>query len=110
LCCHKYSHNLSDPAGSAISWDGHFNTQVEGEVFATVIDLVLNCAGFIYIGAWLPFGSYNVPELGIDVWKLVVLFIGILALRRIPALLLIYKAVPEIKSWREALFSGHFGE
>lgn len=119
--CHKEQNDLTVYVGSAISWDGHFNTQVEdkdkdkdngkgeGEVFATVIDLVLNCAGFIYIGAWLPFGSYNTPELGIEVWKLVVLSIGILALRRIPALLLIYKVVPEIKSWREALFSGHFG-
>jgi hypothetical protein len=49
------------------------------------------------------------PELGIEPWKLVVLFIAILILRRIPALLLIYKFVPEIETWREALFSGHFG-
>ncbi|KAF5389437.1 hypothetical protein D9757_004298 [Collybiopsis confluens] len=37
-------------AGSAMSWDGHFNEQTEGEVFASVIDLVLNCSCFIYIG------------------------------------------------------------
>jgi sodium/hydrogen antiporter len=95
--------------GSAIAWDGHFGTQVHGEIFATVIDLVLNCACFIYIGAWLPFNSYHLPELSIYFWKLVVLLIAVIALRRIPVLLLIYKTVPEIASWREALFSGHFG-
>ncbi|KAK7685328.1 hypothetical protein QCA50_011692 [Cerrena zonata] len=96
-------------AGSAISWDGHFNTQVENLVFSSVIDLVLNCGCFVYIGAWLPFSEFNSPELGIEVWKLVVLFIAILALRRIPPLLLLYKWVPEINGWKEALFSGHFG-
>ncbi|KAI0070725.1 Sodium/hydrogen exchanger [Panus rudis PR-1116 ss-1] len=96
-------------AGSAISWDGHFNIQIENEVFSSVIDLVLNCGCFVYIGAWLPFDAFNSPELGIVPWKLVVLFIAILALRRIPAMLLLYRWVPEISGWKEALFSGHFG-
>ncbi|KAK0216132.1 Sodium/hydrogen exchanger [Armillaria fumosa] len=96
-------------AGNAISWDGHFNTQTEDEIFVSVIDLVLNCACFVYIGAWLPFDAFNSPELGIAPWRLVVLFIAILALRRIPSILLLYKWIPEIRTWREALFSGHFG-
>ncbi|KAI0779988.1 Sodium/hydrogen exchanger family-domain-containing protein [Fomes fomentarius] len=97
-------------AGSAISWDGYFNTQIEDEVFSSVIDLVLNCATFVYIGAWMPFNMFNAIDLGITPWRLVVSFIAILALRRIPPLLLLYKWVPEIANWREALFSGHFGE
>lgn len=96
--------------GSAISWDGHFNAQVENEVFSAVIDLVLNCAAFIYIGAWMPFSQFNIPELGIAPWKLVVLFLSILVLRRIPCMLVLYKWIPEITTWREALFSGHFGK
>ncbi|KAJ3794738.1 Sodium/hydrogen exchanger family-domain-containing protein [Lentinula aff. detonsa] len=96
-------------AGSAMSWDGHFNEQTEGEVFASVIDLVLNCACFIYIGAWLPFKDFNIPSLGIEPWRLIVLFISITFLRRIPPMMLLYKWIPEIDSWQEALFSGHFG-
>ncbi|KIJ67909.1 hypothetical protein HYDPIDRAFT_37494 [Hydnomerulius pinastri MD-312] len=96
-------------AGSAISWDGHFNMQTEDDVFSSVIDYVLNCGCFIYIGAWLPFSSYNLPDLGLSPWRLVILLIAILILRRIPPLLLLYRFVPEIASWREALFSGHFG-
>jgi len=34
---------------------------------------------------------------------------GIMALRRIPAILVLYRWIPEIESWRQALFSGHFG-
>ncbi|EIM81253.1 uncharacterized protein STEHIDRAFT_134870 [Stereum hirsutum FP-91666 SS1] len=96
-------------AGSAVSWDGHFNTQVEDELFSSIIDLVLNCAAFIYIGAWLPFEQFNATDLGLQPWRLLVLFLVILTLRRIPALLLLYRWVPEIRNWREALFSGHFG-
>ncbi|KAF8519669.1 Sodium/hydrogen exchanger family-domain-containing protein [Gautieria morchelliformis] len=96
-------------AGTAISWDGHFTAQTENAIFSSVIDLVLNCGAFIYIGAWLPFASYNSPELGITPWRLVVLFLCLLALRRLPSLLILYKWVPDIRDWREAVFAGHFG-
>jgi NhaP-type Na+/H+ or K+/H+ antiporter len=95
--------------GSAISWDGEFNVHTEGESFSTVVDLLLNCGCFVYIGAWLPFKSFTMPELGITPWRLMTLTGGILFLRRIPAILTLYKWIPEIASWREALFSGHFG-
>lgn len=42
-------------------------------------------------------------------WRLVVLFLFILAFRRIPALLFLYTWIPAIETWREALFTGHFG-
>jgi NhaP-type Na+/H+ or K+/H+ antiporter len=96
-------------AGCAISWDPHFNIQIADDSFPSVIDYIVNCGCFIYIGAWLPFGSYNSPELGLTPWRLVVLMISILVLRRIPFLLLLYKWVPEIPSWKDALFCGHFG-
>ncbi|KAM5543223.1 hypothetical protein V8D89_003097 [Ganoderma adspersum] len=95
-------------AGSAINWDGHFRTATHDQIFFTVIDLLLNCGCFVYIGAWMPFSMFNAPELGITPWRLVVLVIAVLLLRRIPPLLLLYKRVPEISSWRDALFTGHF--
>jgi len=98
------------PTGSAISWDGEFNTHTEGEVFSSVIDLVLNCACFVYIGAWIPFNAFTIDSLGVTPWRLIILTGGILVLRRIPAILALYRWIPEITSWREALFSGHFGE
>jgi len=106
----KIHSDSSFPTGSAISWDGDFNTHTEGEVFASVIDLVLNCACFVYIGAWIPFNSFTIDNLGITPWRLAILTGGIMVLRRIPAILALYKWIPEITSWREALFSGHFGK
>ncbi|KAH9176599.1 Sodium/hydrogen exchanger family-domain-containing protein [Lactarius sanguifluus] len=96
-------------AGCAISWDGHFKEQTEHDSFSSVLDLVLNCACFIYIGAWLPFDKFRISEIGVTPWRLVVLVLIILALRRIPSLLLLYKLIPEVKNVREALFCGHFG-
>lgn len=75
-----------------------------------MLDLVLNCGCFVYIGAWMPFNLFNSPELGITPWRLVVLFVAIMFLRRIPPLLMLYRWVPEISGWREALFCGHFGK
>ncbi|CAK5263608.1 unnamed protein product [Mycena citricolor] len=96
-------------AGSAISWDGRFNDVTEDEIFWPVIDLVLNCACFVYIGAWIPFGSFDGPALGITPWRLRALLIAVIIVRRIPAVLMLYHWVPEIEGWREALFAGHFG-
>lgn len=96
-------------AGSAISWDGEFKIEAGDGTFATVIDSLLNIAAFIYIGAWLPFQSYNTPELSIEPWRLVVLFLLIALFRRLPFLLMVYKWVPDIKNWKEAAFAGHFG-
>ena len=100
---------LSLCVGSAISWDGHFNQQTENDSFSSVLDLVLNCVCFIYIGAWLPFDQFHISEIGITPWRLAILMLIILALRRIPSLLLLYKLIPEVADWREALFCGHFG-
>jgi len=96
-------------AGNAVSWDGHFNLETEDDFFAAILDLVLNCAGFIYIGTWIPFGDFNLPSVGITPGRLVALGFCILFMRRIPVVLLLYKFVPRIQDWREALFCGHFG-
>lgn len=95
--------------GNAISWDETFNHQTEDESFASVIDLLLNCACFVYIGAWLPFAKFDTPELYITPWRLVVLFLAIMFLRRLPSMLVLYRWIPEIKTLKQALFSGHFG-
>lgn len=102
--------------GSAINWNGEFKEGTKDDAFSSVIDLVLNCICFIYIGAWLPFDQFDIPELGITPWRLVLLMVVILALRRIPFLLLLYKFLPEesnwrkeVLNWREALFCGYFG-
>ncbi|KAL0065331.1 hypothetical protein AAF712_007671 [Marasmius tenuissimus] len=95
--------------GAAFAWDGFFNKQTEEAVFSSVIDLLFNIAAFIFVGAWMPFSSFQDPELNLSVWRLVVIAILVLLFRRLPIMLALYKWIPDVKTFREALFSGHFG-
>lgn len=42
-------------------------------------------------------------------WRLFVLAILVLLLRRLPVVLALYKFIPAIRTWREAVFTGWFG-
>ncbi len=95
--------------GTAFSWDGFFNKQTEASVFSSVVDLLLNTAAFVYVGAWMPFDSFSDPTLSLSIWRLICIAILILMLRRLPIILGLFKWIPDIKSFREALFCGHFG-
>lgn len=95
--------------GCAFAWDGFFNKATEDAEFSNVIDLLFNCAAFIYIGAIIPFDSFNDPRIYITWWRLLVFAILVLILRRLPAILALYRWIPDIKTFREALFTGWFG-
>lgn len=45
----------------------------------------------------------------ITLWRLFVLAILVLLLRRLPVVLALYKFIPAIRTWREAVFTGWFG-
>jgi NhaP-type Na+/H+ or K+/H+ antiporter len=51
----------------------------------------------------------NAPEITVVPWRLVVIAILILVFRRIPIMLALKPIIPDIRTWREALFCGHFG-
>ena len=51
----------------------------------------------------------NSPLLTIVPWRLVCISILVLLFRRIPIMLALKPIIPDVKSWREALFCGHFG-
>ncbi|ODO10668.1 hypothetical protein I350_01265 [Cryptococcus amylolentus CBS 6273] len=96
--------------GCAFAWDGFFNKATEDAVFSNVIDLLFNCAAFIYIGAIIPFSDFNNPDVStLRVWRLVVLALLVLLVRRLPAMIACYKFIPDIKTFREAMFTGWFG-
>ncbi|PRT53232.1 Na(+)/H(+) antiporter [Wickerhamiella sorbophila] len=96
-------------AGTAFSWDGWFAKQTEESHVSNVIDVLLNTAYFIYFGAIVPWNYFNHADIGLRAWKLVLLAIIVLVVRRLPIMLLIKPVIPDIKTWREALFCGHFG-
>ncbi|KAG9315963.1 Sodium/hydrogen exchanger family-domain-containing protein [Chiua virens] len=95
--------------GTAFAWDGFFNRQTEEAVFSSVIDLLFNVASFVYVGAWMPFDSFNNETLTLHVGRLIAIAVLILLLKRLPIMVALYKFIPDVKTFREALFSGHFG-
>ena len=95
--------------GTAFAWDGFFNKQTEESVFSSVIDLLFNIAAFVFVGAWMPFNDFSNETLTLSVWRLLVIGILVLILRRLPVIVGLYKFIPDIKTFREAVFSGHFG-
>lgn len=95
--------------GVGFSNDGWFTEKTEESHVSNVIDLLLNLAYFVYFGSIIPWEDYNAPDIGLTPWRLVVIAILVILFRRIPIMLLLKPIIPDVKTWREALFAGHFG-
>lgn len=95
--------------GVGFSNDGWFTNKTEESHVSNVIDLLLNLAYFVYFGTIIPWEQYNNAELGLTAWKLVVIALFVIFFRRIPIMMALKPVIPDIKTWREALFAGHFG-
>ncbi|KAK7192199.1 Na(+) H(+) antiporter 2 [Paraphaeosphaeria sporulosa] len=95
--------------GVGFSNDGWFLEKTEESHVSNVIDLLINLAFFVYFGTIIPWEQFNSDVLGITPWRLVVLGLLVLFFRRIPIMLALKPLIPDIKTWREALFAGHFG-
>ncbi|KAI9867825.1 MAG: hypothetical protein M1813_007647 [Trichoglossum hirsutum] len=96
-------------AGVGFSNDGWFLEKTEESHVSNVIDLLLNLAYFVYFGSIIPWSQFNIPEMGVTPWRLVVIAIFVVLFRRIPIMLMLKPLIPDIKTWRESLFAGHFG-
>ncbi|KAB5570264.1 Na+/H+ antiporter nha1 [Coniochaeta sp. 2T2.1] len=95
--------------GVGFSNDGWFTQKTEESHVSNVIDLLINLAYFVYFGTIIPWEQFNSPLLPLSAWRLVVLAIFVLLFRRIPVMMALKPLIPDIKTWREALFAGHFG-
>jgi sodium/hydrogen antiporter len=96
-------------AGVGFSNDGWFTERTEESHVSNVIDLLINLAYFVYLGTIIPWAQYNAPDHGLTPWRLVVIAILVIFFRRIPIMLACKPFIPDLKTWREALFAGHFG-
>ncbi|KIV93954.1 sodium/hydrogen antiporter [Exophiala mesophila] len=96
-------------AGVGFSNDGWFTEKTEESHVSNVIDLLINLAYFVYFGTIIPWEQYNSPAHGMVPWRLVVIALFVLLFRRIPIMLALKPFIPDVKTWREALFAGHFG-
>lgn len=95
--------------GVGFSNDGWFTNKTEESHVSNVIDLLINLAYFVYFGTIIPWEQYNSAALGLTPWRLVVIAVFVIFFRRIPIMLALKPLIPDIKTWREALFAGHFG-
>lgn len=96
-------------AGVGFSNDGWFGEKTEESHVSNVIDLLLNLTYFVYLGTIIPWEQFNSGIEGLEAWRLVIIAIFVLFFRRIPIMLALKPFIPDIKTWREALFAGHFG-
>ncbi|GAA5913902.1 hypothetical protein JCM6882_004391 [Rhodosporidiobolus microsporus] len=95
--------------GTAFAWDDWFTESIEESNFSSTIDLLANCAIFIYLGATMPFNAWDNEYTTLSPWRLILLCLGILTLRRLPGIYALQWWIPDIKTRREAVFAGHFG-
>ncbi|TKX22052.1 putative Na(+)/H(+) antiporter [Elsinoe australis] len=96
--------------GVGFSNDGWFTEKTEESHVSNVIDLLINLAFFVYFGTIIPWEQFDAERiLGLTAWRLVVVALLVLFFRRIPIMLALKPIIPDIKTWREALFCGHFG-
>ncbi|KAG0295836.1 hypothetical protein BGZ96_010849 [Linnemannia gamsii] len=96
-------------AGNVFAWDDWFSNEIAEAHIQEIIDMLLNLACFIYIGASIPFSSFNDASLGLSVWRLIVLAIVILLLRRLPFVVAMKPLIPALTTYRDAAFAGWFG-
>ncbi|KAE8221759.1 hypothetical protein CF319_g4934 [Tilletia indica] len=96
-------------AGNSFTWDDRYRISSEESDVQDILDMLLNNAAFLYLGLIIPWDAYtNVAE-GLQPWRVVVLAILVLLLRRPPWVMATYKFIPALSTWKEAAFTGWFG-
>lgn len=96
-------------SGCAFSWDGWILTQLHETYVSSCLDLIINMAYFVYFGSIVPWDQFNNVEIGLNIWRLIIIAIVVLFLRRIPVVFALKPFVPDVRTWKQALFCGHFG-
>ena len=98
-------------AGTGFAWDGWFARKTKATHLPEALDLLLNASMFFYFGSLIPWDQMSPTEYRpfVTAPRLFGLLILILVLRRIPVILAVKSITPDIKTYREALFCGHFG-
>ena len=95
-------------AGNTFTWDDWFRLETMDDSFQPTIDMLLNVSIFIWFGAICPWAEFYHNNV-IPIWRLVVLGILVLLLRRLPVVYGMHKQIHQIEQKRQALFVGFFG-
>ncbi|KAL1310559.1 hypothetical protein AAFC00_000838 [Neodothiora populina] len=98
-------------AGYGFARDGWFRKKTKEAHLPAIVDLLLNSSLFIYLGTIIPWDAFYPSDITSEITpaKLFAFAVLVLLFRRIPAILLLYHWIPDIRTFREAMFCGHFG-
>ena len=103
---------VSFGCGYGFARDGWFRKRTKETHLPNVIDLLLNSAMFVYLGTVIPWYALDAQVAftpHITPGRLVAFLALVLLFRRLPVVLALYRWIPDIRTWREAVFCGHFG-
>ncbi|KAK1624267.1 Na/H antiporter [Colletotrichum phormii] len=95
-------------AGNVFTWNDWFRLETVEDPVQPAIDMMLNMAIFMWLGAVCPWESFWNSEL-ISPGRLVALGVLVLLLRRLPVILGLHRYIRQIRGPRQALFIGYFG-
>ncbi|KAI1340850.1 Sodium/hydrogen exchanger family-domain-containing protein [Xylariaceae sp. FL0016] len=95
-------------AGNAFTWDDWFRQETVDDSLQPTVDMILNVAIFIWLGAVCPWHLFAENSV-ISLPRLVALGILVLLLRRLPIVMMLHRFIPQVKETRQALFVGFFG-
>jgi NhaP-type Na+/H+ or K+/H+ antiporter len=95
-------------AGNTFTWDDWFRLETMDDSFQPTIDMLLNVSIFIWFGAICPWAEFYHNDV-IPIWRLVILGVLVLLLRRLPVVFGMHKLIHQIEEKRQALFVGFFG-
>ncbi|KAL8366002.1 hypothetical protein RB595_004674 [Gaeumannomyces hyphopodioides] len=95
-------------AGNAFTWDDWFRLKTVDDPIQPTVDMLLNVAMFMWLGAACPWASFWSGEV-VGPGRLAALGVLVLLFRRLPAVLGLYRHIHQIEDGRQALFAGHFG-
>ncbi|KAI9205259.1 Sodium/hydrogen exchanger family-domain-containing protein [Polychytrium aggregatum] len=94
--------------GLVFAWDESSHEESQQAQVQEVIDMLVNLVFFIYFGAIIPWSSFNTAVL--PLWKLVVVSVAILVVRRLPVIVALYRYMnAPLFSVPEAIYVGWFG-
>ena len=93
-------------AGAAFCWDGWFSRRTARMKLPSILDLMLNSAFFVYFGAIIPWKTYSD---NLKFGNMLLVAVLVLSLRRLPVMIATKRFIPELRTYHEAIFTGHFG-
>ncbi|KAL1584827.1 hypothetical protein WHR41_06642 [Cladosporium halotolerans] len=97
--------------GYGFARDGWFSKRTEKTQLPSIIDLLLNSAMFVYLGTIIPWHTFSPASItpSVTPGRLIAFLVLVLLFRRIPIVLATWRWIPDIHTWTEAFFCGHFG-